>query len=58
MTLLAERPTAAPVIPTEPKKRWEQVALMLFVVLPFVAVLASGFVLWGHGIGVRLCARK
>jgi stearoyl-CoA desaturase (delta-9 desaturase) len=52
MTLLAERPAAAPVIVTEPKKRWEQVALLLFVVLPFVAVLASGFVLWGHGIGV------
>ena len=51
MTLTAERPTTAPAIPTEPKKRWEQVALVLFVVLPFVAVLAAGFVLWGHGIG-------
>ncbi|HEX8003276.1 MAG TPA: acyl-CoA desaturase [Mycobacteriales bacterium] len=50
MTVLAERP-AAPVIPTEPKKRWEQVALVIFVVVPFLAVLASGFVLWGHGLG-------
>ena len=50
MTLLAERP-AAPIITTEPKKRWEQTALVLFVVLPFLAVLASGIVLWGHGIG-------
>ena len=50
MTLLADRP-AAPVIPTEPKKSWEQTALVLFVVLPFAAVLASGVVLWGHGIG-------
>ncbi|HEV2889212.1 MAG TPA: acyl-CoA desaturase [Frankiaceae bacterium] len=52
MTLLSDRiETAAPVIPTEPKKSWEQTALVLFVVLPFAAVLASGFVLWGHGIG-------
>ncbi|MDQ1710690.1 MAG: hypothetical protein QOE45_140 [Frankiaceae bacterium] len=51
MTLLAERPIAPPPIPTEPKKRWEQVALVLFVVLPFAAVLAAGFVLWGNGIG-------
>ena len=50
MTLLAERPEA-PTIVTEPKKQWEQTALILFVVLPFVAVLASGIVLWGHGIG-------
>ena len=51
MTLLAERPAPAPVIATEPKRSWEQTALLLFVVLPFVAVLASGFLLWGHGIG-------
>jgi stearoyl-CoA desaturase (delta-9 desaturase) len=51
MTLLAERPTPAPVIATEPKRSWEQTALLLFVTLPFVAVLASGFLLWGHGIG-------
>jgi stearoyl-CoA desaturase (delta-9 desaturase) len=50
MTLLADRPTA-PVIPTEPKKTWEQTALVIFVVVPFLAVLASGFLLWGHGIG-------
>jgi len=50
MTLLAERPVA-PTIPTEPKKKWEQVALVIFVVVPFLAVLASGFVLWGRGFG-------
>jgi stearoyl-CoA desaturase (delta-9 desaturase) len=50
MTLLADRPTAPP-ITTEPKRQWEQTALLLFVVLPFLAVLASGILLWGHGIG-------
>jgi stearoyl-CoA desaturase (delta-9 desaturase) len=50
MTLLAERPTAPP-LPTEPKKPWEQTALIVFVVVPFLAVLASGVLLWGHGIG-------
>lgn len=48
MTVVAERP-AAP-LATEPKRPWEQVALTLFVVLPFVAVLLSGLLLWGHGI--------
>ena len=51
MTLLADPPVTRPTIVTEPKKQWEQVALVLFVVLPFLAVLASGFLLWGHGIG-------
>jgi stearoyl-CoA desaturase (delta-9 desaturase) len=51
MTLLAERPPA-PQIATEPKRSWEQTALVVFVVVPFVAVLASGFLLWGHGIGL------
>jgi stearoyl-CoA desaturase (delta-9 desaturase) len=56
MTLLADRPTTPPTperptIATEPKKRWEQVALVLFVVLPLLAVLAAGFMLWGRGIG-------
>jgi stearoyl-CoA desaturase (delta-9 desaturase) len=51
MTLLEDRPVTTPPIPTEPKKQWEQVALVLFVVLPFAAVLAAGLVLWGNGIG-------
>ncbi|HEU0129631.1 MAG TPA: acyl-CoA desaturase [Mycobacteriales bacterium] len=51
MTLLADRPTT-PQIATEPKRSWEQTALVIFVVVPFVAVLASGFLLWGHGIGL------
>jgi stearoyl-CoA desaturase (delta-9 desaturase) len=51
MTVLADRPTTKPAIATEPKKPWEQTALLLFVVIPLLAVLASGFVLWGHGLG-------
>ena len=51
MTLLDERPDARPAIVTEPKKPWEQTALVLFVVVPFLAVLTSGFVLWGRGLG-------
>lgn len=50
MTVLADR-AAAPPQPTERKQTWEQVALTLFVVVPFLAVLASGLLLWGHGVG-------
>ncbi len=35
---------------TDLKARWEQVALGLFIAVPLAAVLASGFVLWGHGL--------
>ena len=35
---------------TEFKARWEQVALAIFIVVPILAVLASGFVLWGSGL--------
>jgi stearoyl-CoA desaturase (delta-9 desaturase) len=35
---------------TELKARWEQVALAIFVAVPFVALLATGFVLWGSGL--------
>ncbi|MDP9101937.1 MAG: acyl-CoA desaturase [Actinomycetota bacterium] len=35
---------------TELKARWEQVALALFIVVPLLAVLASGAVLWGNGL--------
>jgi stearoyl-CoA desaturase (delta-9 desaturase) len=35
---------------TEFKARWEQVALAIFIVVPILAVLASGFVLWGTGL--------
>jgi stearoyl-CoA desaturase (Delta-9 desaturase) len=35
---------------TELKARWEQVALAVFVTVPLLAVLAAGFVLWGHGL--------
>jgi stearoyl-CoA desaturase (delta-9 desaturase) len=30
--------------------RWEQVALGIFIVVPLLGVLASGFVLWGTGL--------
>ena len=35
---------------TEFKARWEQVALAIFIVVPLLGVLASGFVLWGTGL--------
>jgi stearoyl-CoA desaturase (delta-9 desaturase) len=35
---------------TDLKARWEQVALALFVAVPFLALLAAGFVLWGNGL--------
>jgi len=35
---------------TESRARWEQVALAVFIVVPLLAVVASGFVLWGHGL--------
>jgi stearoyl-CoA desaturase (delta-9 desaturase) len=35
---------------TDLKAKWEQVALAIFVVVPLLAVLATGFVLWGNGL--------
>jgi stearoyl-CoA desaturase (delta-9 desaturase) len=35
---------------TEYKARWEQVALAIFVAVPFLALLAAGFVMWGTGL--------
>jgi stearoyl-CoA desaturase (delta-9 desaturase) len=35
---------------TDLKARWEQVALAIFVAVPFLALLGAGFVLWGHGL--------
>jgi stearoyl-CoA desaturase (delta-9 desaturase) len=35
------------------KKRWEQVALFLFIAIPFVALLAAIPVAWGWGLGWR-----
>src|ERR1700756_4688046 len=35
---------------TEYKARWEQIALALFVGVPFLAVLGAAFVLWGNGL--------
>jgi len=37
---------------TEFKARWEQVALAIFVVVPILAVLAAGFVVWGNGLSM------
>lgn len=35
---------------TEYQARWEQVALAIFIVVPLLAVLGAGFVLWGTGL--------
>jgi stearoyl-CoA desaturase (delta-9 desaturase) len=37
---------------TEYKARWEQVALAIFIVVPLLAILGAGFVLWGTGLSV------
>ncbi|MCU4186030.1 acyl-CoA desaturase [Acidiferrimicrobium sp. IK] len=37
--------------PVAVKQSWEQVALALFIVVPFLAVLAAVPVLWGWGLG-------
>src|SRR3954451_8482736 len=35
------------------KKTWEQVALVLFIAIPFLAVVAAVPVMWGWGLGWR-----
>jgi stearoyl-CoA desaturase (delta-9 desaturase) len=42
-----------PAIDPEPKGRWENVALFLFIAIPFVALLAAVPVAWGWGLGWR-----
>ena len=37
---------------TERMARWEQFALAVFIVVPLLGVLASGFVLWGTGLSL------
>src|SRR4051812_44789555 len=39
--------------PSERKAAWEQYALGTFIVVPILAVVASAFLLWGHGIDAR-----
>jgi stearoyl-CoA desaturase (delta-9 desaturase) len=52
MTLLDDRPPAAPKPVFEgTKKRGEQTALYLFVIVPFLAFLAAIPVAWGWGLG-------
>ena len=51
MTVTVHPPAAA--IPTERKARGEQTALLIFVIVPFLAVLAAIPLLWGHGISLR-----
>ncbi len=51
MTTLA--PTAAPVAAPETKHRGEQVALTLFIVVPFIALLVAVPVAWGWGLSWR-----
>ena len=55
-TALAEpidsrRAPAEPIIDPEPKQTGEQVALFLFIAIPFLAVLAAVPVAWGWGLG-------
>jgi stearoyl-CoA desaturase (Delta-9 desaturase) len=38
---------------TERQARWEQVALLAFIVLPFLALLGAVPLMWGRGIGVH-----
>jgi stearoyl-CoA desaturase (Delta-9 desaturase) len=51
MTLTAERP-ATPIANDDHKRRGEQTALLVFVLVPFLAVLAAVPLLWGHGISL------
>ena len=37
---------------TEYKARWEQFALAVFIVVPLLGVVGSGFVLWGTGLSL------
>src|ERR1700751_631452 len=56
---LIDRPTDAPdlldlargTVGEETKKTWEESALTLFIVVPFLAVLAAVPVAWGWGLG-------
>jgi len=56
-TLDAEQQTAAPDVKgtmgAERKQTWEQVALALFIAVPFLAVLAAVPVAWGGWLGWR-----
>jgi stearoyl-CoA desaturase (delta-9 desaturase) len=45
--------TAEPAVATEPKARWENVVLALFIGVPFLALLAAVPVAWGWGLGWR-----
>jgi stearoyl-CoA desaturase (Delta-9 desaturase) len=56
----AARVTAAPIaddslgtLGEERKRPWEQVALVLFIVVPFLALIAAIPVAWGWGLGWR-----
>ncbi len=55
MTVTLERPVTAEPLVTRPvpvvrKHRWEQIALVLFVTLPFAALLLGVPLLWSHSI--------
>ena len=44
---------AGPVLATEPKRRFENVALTLVIAIPFLALVAAVPVAWGWGLGWR-----
>ena len=51
VTTLAPAPAAAP--PTERQHRWEQIALAVFIAVPFLALLVAVPVAWGWGLSWR-----
>ncbi len=56
MTTITDRPVTGPFseIPgSELKAHWEQVALFLFIVIPFAATIAAVPLLWGYGVSAR-----
>jgi stearoyl-CoA desaturase (Delta-9 desaturase) len=44
---------SAPVLTTEPKAGWENVALAVFIAVPFLALVAAVPFAWGWGLGWR-----
>lgn len=52
-TLDAPVKESPPTLGDERKKTWEQVALALFVAIPFLALVAAVPVAWGWGLGWR-----
>jgi stearoyl-CoA desaturase (delta-9 desaturase) len=52
-TVTNPAPPAEPVLATETKAGWENIALGLFIAVPFLALVAAVPVAWGWGLGWR-----